>query len=161
MKMKAVMLSLVIVTIAAALAIDAAAYTAPEPVHSPKLVNLKGTWFLRGTQECIPIELDRQGRSEMLLGMREVYIDKTDDYLYLTIKKWPYTYTYRMVPLVWGQSYTLELMTVGPDNPPEGASAPKLVLTGAFRAMVDCQLGVAPIEGGDSRVQEVAVPPGS
>lgn len=159
--MKRHTLLIAIMIAATVLPAASAAYTRSDPAHSPKLINLKGTWFLRGDKECIPVELNRKGRSEILLGASEVYVDKTDDYLYLTIKKWPYTYTYRMNPIVWGTSYVLELMTVGPENTPPGLKLPKLVLTGAYRTMVDCQLGIAAIEGSDSRIQEVAIPPGS
>jgi hypothetical protein len=118
-----------------------------EPAESPYLVKLKGVWYLRGKNECTPVQLDRKGRSEMLLGNRELVMDRTHDYLYLTVKKWPYTYTYRMNPITWGESYVLELMTVGPENPPTTKALVKEYLTGIFRRMVDCQMGVHIIEG--------------
>ncbi len=116
-------------------------YQVTERSESPYLVKLKGIWYLRGKNECTPVQLDRKGRSELLLGSREIVIDRTQDYLYLTVKKWPYTYTYRMNPVVWSESYILELMTVGPDNLHRPKKDVREHLTGIFRRMVDCQMG--------------------
>ncbi len=131
---------LIACTIALTTALPAFAYTKPDPVHSPKLVYLKGAWFLREADECTEVVLDRKGRSELLLENRDVYIDRNPDYLYLTIKRYPHTYTYRMNPAEWGMSYVLELVAVQPDTPPTKGKEPKDLFTGIFRRMVDCQM---------------------
>lgn len=146
---------LIICTTFMALAQASMAGPVTEPVSSPHLVTVKGDWFLRATEKCIPIRLDRKGRSDYVLGDREIFMDKRDDYLYLTLKKYFHTYTYRMNPLEWGTSYVLELVAAAPRVTPTPKDAPlEERYTGIFRAMVDCQLGPpatwAAVEG-DSR----------
>lgn len=119
------------------------AVSKPEPVESPSLVKLGGTWFLRTKDKCTEIKLNRKGRSERVLMQRDVYIDRREDYLYLTSKGFFHTYTYRMLPLVWGASYALEPLVVAPHEPPRGIDQipEEIRYTGIFRVMTDCQLG--------------------
>ena len=144
---------LLAVMIAVPLAADA--YKKPNHAESPRLARLKGAWFLRAPDQCIEITLNRHGRSELLLGNRNVYIDRDPDYLYMTIKRYPHTYTYRMNPLEYEKSYVLELVAVGPDQTASSAPRGDFYYTGAFRRMVDCQIGGLGIEGSDSRVQPI------
>jgi hypothetical protein len=78
-----------------------------------------------------------------MLSDLQVFMDKREDSLYLTVTRYLHTYTYRMNPLVFGKSYVLELVAVAPREAP--TEKPKGPLderyTGIFRAMVDCQLG--------------------
>ena len=145
------MMKIIGMFVACAIALTASlplrAYTKPDPVHSPKLVSLGGSWFMREADECVEVKLDRSGRAEMLLGYREVYIDRNDDYLFLTVKRFPHTYTYRMNPIEWAKSYVLELVAVKPDTPPTRRDQPKHLYTGIFRRMVDCQLTPGMQEG--------------
>lgn len=150
--MKNKILILIALMIAAPLA--ASAYQAPDLSHSPLLVRLKGTWFLRAPDKCVEITLNRHGRSEKLLGNRDIYVDRDPDYLYMTIKRFPNTYTYRMNPLEHGWSYVLELVSAGPEQAPAEAPLDDR-FTGAFRRMVDCQMNSLAIEGGDSRMQPI------
>ena len=129
---------------------------ATDLVQSPKLVYLKGSWFLRGPTECAEIKFNRQGRADLILFNREAYIDKTPDYLYLTIREYQKTYTYQMNPLVYGDKYALELVTVGPNQPPISSTPLKEKYTGIFRTMVDCQIG-PPDAAASSSVTEQAV----
>ena len=155
--MKRIILVLIALMIVAPLV--ASAYQRPDLAHSPKLVRLKGTWFLRGTEKCSEIVLDRHGRSEKLLGNRDVYVDRDPDYLYMTIKRFPHTYTYRMNPLEYGWSYVLELVAAGPEQPANDSPLNDR-FTGAFRRMVDCQMNaLSVIEGGDSRTQPIEETP--
>lgn len=143
--MKAIHIAIALIVLCA-LPLVSEAYQATERSESPYLVKLKGTWYLRGKNECTPVQIDRKGRSELLLGNHEIVIDRTPDYLYLTVKKWPYTYTYRMNPVVWAESYVLELMTVGPDNLQKPKKDVREHLTGIFRRMVDCQMGAETLD---------------
>lgn len=160
--MKACMLTVMCLAVFATANISHAYYREADPVESPYLVNLKGTWFIRGEKKCAPVKLDRKGRSELMLESREYYVDKRADALYLTVKAWPYTYTYRMNPIEWGESYILELIAVGPDDTAGRRDVQRERFTGFFRTMVDCQLGIPRYsDGSDSRVREVRLPPGS
>lgn len=145
--------ALIALMIAAPLA--AQAYRAPNYSESPKLARLKGSWFLRTPEKCVEVVLDRHGRSELLLGNREVYVDRDPDYLYMTIKRFPHTYTYRMNPIEYEKSYVLELVAAGPDLPATYSEPNGTYFTGAFRRMVDCQITPTAIEGGDSRLQPI------
>lgn len=133
----------------------AQAYRAPNYSESPKLARLKGTWFLRTPEKCVEVVLDRHGRSELLLGNRNVYVDRDPDYLYMTIKLFPHTYTYRMNPIEYEKSYVLELVATAPDQLATYPEPNGTYFTGAFRRMVDCQISPTAIEGGDSRVQPI------
>ena len=115
----------------------------PEPVESTKLVSLKGTWYLRTDEACKEIKLNRKGRSDQSLFQRDVFVDKKPDSLYMTVRQYFNTYTYRMLPIEWGKSYSLELLAVAPNMPPKGKTKSPLEenYTGIFRNMVDCQLG--------------------
>ena len=150
--MKRTVLVLIALMIAAPLA--AHAYVAPDLEHSPKLVRLKGTWFLRTPDKCVEVTLDRHGRSEILLGNREVYVDRGTEYLYMTVKRYPHTYTYQMNPLEYGKNYVLELVAAGPEQSPADTPLSDRY-TGAFRRMVDCQMHSLAVEGGDSRTQPI------
>lgn len=151
--MKRIALILIVLIIAAPL--TAKAYRAPNYSESPKLARLKGAWFLRTPEKCVEIVLDRHGRSELLLGNREVYVDRDPDYLYMTIKRFPHTYTYRMNPIEYEKSYVLELVAAGPDQLATYPEPNGTYFTGAFRRMLDCQISPAAIEGGDSRLQPI------
>lgn len=110
--------------------------------YNPKLVKIKGTWFIRSEDTCTETKFNRKGRSDWALIDREAYIDRRPDALYLTIKKYGWIQTYRMNPLVEeGTDFVLELVAVGPKQPPKERTPLKDRFTGIFRAMVDCQLG--------------------
>lgn len=120
----------------------AMAMSKTEPVHSPKLVKISGIWFLRSQDECTEIKLNRKGRSDKSLFQRDLFLDRKSDYLYLTVKQYDNTYTYRLLPLEWNKSYALEILAVAPHTPPKGDKKPlETIYNGIFREMVDCQLG--------------------
>ena len=151
--MKRIVLILIALMIAAPLVAEG--YRKPNYSESPKLARLKGSWFLRTPEKCVEIKLDRHGRSELLLGNREVYVDRDPDYLFMTIRRFPHTYTYRMNPIEYEKSYVLELVAAGPDQPANYSQPNGTYFTGAFRRMVDCQISPTAIDGGDSRVQPI------
>lgn len=117
-------------------------HASAQTYYNPKLVRLKGAWFLRSQDMCTEMKFNRKGRSDWALIDREAYIDRRPDALYLTIKKYGWIQTYRMNPLVEdGTDFVLELIAVGPQQPPKEKTPLEDRFTGIFRSMVDCQLG--------------------
>lgn len=133
------------------------AIASAQTYYNPKLTKINGTWFLRSQATCTEMKFNRKGRSDWSLIDREAYMDRRPDALYLTIKKYGWIQTYRMNPLVeQGTDFSLELIAVGPKQPPKEKTPLEDRFNGIFRSMVDCQLGPDYVDA-QGTVQEQAL----
>jgi hypothetical protein len=98
----------------------------------------KGNWYLRGTNECKEINLDRKGRTTMGIYPKAMVEKKNGD-LYLTVESMGKKYSYKMDELEKNTDYNLDLISVGPNLPVPSAHPAEGAYTGIFRMMVDCQ----------------------
>lgn len=99
----------------------------------------KGSWFLRGENECKEIILDRKGKTESY-AYPQAIVEKKVDNLYLSVMAMGKKYSYRMYEKENTPDYDLELISVGPNLPlPSGSKPFNSVYSGMFRLLVDCQ----------------------
>lgn len=99
----------------------------------------KGSWYLRGENECKEIILNRKGRSEAYIYPQAI-VEKKGENLYLSVMSLGKKYSYRMYEKENTPDYDLELISVGPNLPlPTGSKRYDNVYSGMYRLLVECQ----------------------
>jgi hypothetical protein len=99
----------------------------------------KGSWFLRGENECKEIILDRKGKTEPY-AYPQALVEKKEGSLYLSVMSLGKKYSYKMYERENTPDYDLELISIGPNLPLPSASKPfDNIYSGMFRMLVDCQ----------------------
>lgn len=99
----------------------------------------KGSWFLRGENECKEIILNRKGKTESYVYPQAI-VEKKQENRFISVMSMGKKFTYRMYEKENTPDYDLELISVGPNLPlPAGSKAVYNIYSGMYRLLVDCQ----------------------
>ena len=98
----------------------------------------KGSWYLRGADNCQEMMLKKKGQSDLTSRIQAV-VEKRDSEYFLTIMSFDRNYTYRMIELADMPAYQLELISIGPNKTYFDKATPDR-FTGMYRRAVDCQV---------------------